>query len=194
MSLLAWHTLVFLIPIAVGSLLAIGAVLGLAGGEPGAGEGDGHADGNGDAEGAVGGIPLLLRLMLSCLTFGGIGLATWYLLAGGLSDPSTRAILAIVVAALGAWLVGGWLGRALARHAPLLETETVARRELVGSVGRAVLSVGPEGGLAQVHDQRGNLHQVGCHTLPGEPSLPPGRDLVLVDYDEGTGRYAATGY
>jgi hypothetical protein len=204
MSLLAWQQLLFLIPTAVGVLLAVGAALGLADHGGDAGEtGDAHdahdapdADGehapsssDGAAALAVGRVPVLLRALLLSLSFGGTGLVASYLLAATNASPTARALISLPVALAAAWLVGGRLARALTRRLPLLESQVLTRQDLVGSVGRAVLPIGPAGGLAQVFDRHGNLHQVSCRLLATEAAVPVGGDLLLVDYDERNQRY-----
>jgi hypothetical protein len=199
MSLLSWQTLVFLIPLGVGCLLALGAAFGLGAGDDGeaGGDGGGHHGGHDGAHHpdtwlGLGHLPLTIRLMLLSLTFGGIGLCLSYLLAGGVGRSTLGGLGTVAVALVGAWWVSGRLARLVARRLPLLETETVRRQDLLGSTGRAVLAIGPTGGLAQVHDRRGNLHQVRCHTLPDEAPLPAGADVLLVDYDEEARLYRAT--
>jgi hypothetical protein len=46
--------------------------------------------------------------------------------------------------------------------------------------------------VVQVRDRRGNLHQLSCRTLHGEPTLPLGSDVLLVEYDGHRGVYRAT--
>src|SRR5262249_44714908 len=100
-----------------------------------------------------------------------------------------RAAIAAGLAAAGSWWVSGRIARVFARR--LVETETVTRRDLLGATGRAVLAIGPSAGVAQVHDRRGNLHQVHVRTLAGEGALPPGAEILLVDYDEEARVYRA---
>jgi hypothetical protein len=107
------------------------------------------------------------------------------------TSPLRTAVAALVALAATAW-ISTRLARLFTQRLPLLETETVGRRELLGSTGRAVLPVGPAGGLVQVHDRRGNLHQLPCRTLEGEPALAAGAEILLVDYDEPRAIYRAT--
>jgi hypothetical protein len=87
---------------------------------------------------------------------------------------------------------GGAAARFLARRVPLLESETVRRADLVGATGRLVLPASEWGGVAQVRDQRGNLHQVICRLQVGDSPLPSGAEVLLVDYDARTSRYLAS--
>ena len=55
-------------------------------------------------------------------------------------------------------------------------------------MGRAVLAIGPGGGLAQVSDRRGNLHQVAAGRCPGTGAARR-EEVLVVDYDERQQRY-----
>ena len=194
MTLLSWHNLIFLIPLGVGCLLGIGAALGLAGDGAAAGEheaaGDQASDRPGDGDAgwslAIGRVPLTVSLMLLSLSFGGIGLSIIYLLGGLIHERAAVTLAAAGVAALASLWISGGAVRLFARKLPLLESQTVARGDLRGATGRAILAVGPVTGLAQVHDRRGNLHQVACRTLSGE-ALPAGTEVLLIEYDERDG-------
>jgi hypothetical protein len=197
MLLLSWQSLVFLIPIGMGTALAIGAAFAL--GEDGVdqpAEGDdtqGEGGGQGHAP-DIGRIPLTVRLMFWSLSFVGTGLCATYLMSGlDIVPPRLGTIIAAKLGLLLAFLVDRKLARLCARRLPLLETQTINRRDLLGSTGHAVLPIGPEGGLVQVHDRRGNLHQVPARTFPGEPALAAGAEVLLVDHDPQKGVFHATG-
>jgi hypothetical protein len=206
-TLLAWHTLVFYIPVAFGALLALGAAFGLAGGGAGAegpdGDAGADADGDGDGDGeagadplsllALGKLPLALRLMLLSFSFGGVGLVLGPLIRA-VAPPALGGVLAVVMAAAGALVISGTTARLLARRLPLFETETVRRADLVGSEGKLVLPASPAGGLAQVRDRRGNLHQVRCRLEPGAAALPAGSAVLLVDHDQETNVFLAEAF
>jgi hypothetical protein len=209
-TLLGWQSLVFYVPVAFGALLALGAAFGLAeGGAHGEGaahdvhgasahgrEGDGDGGERGDDDGlsllALGRLPLTIRLMLLAFTFGGMGLVIGPVLRAILPGSATLAgVLAVAVAAPGALLLSGMVARFAARRMPMLETETVRRADLVGGVGRLVLPASENGGLLQVHDRRGNQHQVPCRLQAGEPALPSGAAVLLIDYDEANRAFIA---
>jgi len=40
-----------------------------------------------------------------------------------------------------------------------------------------------------VRDRFGNIHRVVCQTLPGEPELEAGREILVLDYDKERGVY-----
>jgi hypothetical protein len=182
-ALLGWQSLVFYVPVAFGALLAVGAALGVVGDDGAEGGGDAH-EGDGDPSSllAVGRLPITVRLMLATLSFGGIGLVVTPLLSG--ASMGGAVAVAIVVASLGTLTIDRVATRWLARRMPLFESQTVRRAELVGAIGRVVLTASARGGVAQVRDGRGDLHQVTCRLAAGEADLPPGAEVLLIDYDE----------
>lgn len=188
-----WQSVLFYAPIAFGALLAVGAAFGLIG-EGGddaleVDDGDGGADGSHTSTALeVGRLPLTVRLMLLSFAFGGVGLIVAPLVRGLLSQAGLAYLVSAGIAAWCALLLDRASARWLARRLPLFETQTVRRAELVGAVGRVVLAASERGGVAQVRDARGDLHQVTCRLAAGE-ALPPGAELLLIEYDERTGVY-----
>lgn len=193
MSWLQWQRLLFLIPLGIGALLAAAAALGVLG--DGDADGDGDGDGHGEADGSswlsLGRVPLTVRVMLLTVPFGSLGLSALYLMGG--QGDGWRVAVAAAVALVATWWIAGRAARLFRDRVRMVETETITRRDLVGGVGRAVLGVGAASGLAQVKDRRGNLHQVSCRTLDGEPVLPAGTEVLVVDYDEAEKLYYVTG-
>lgn len=174
MSIWDFKTLLFVIPLCVGCLLAVGAAFGL-------GEG-GAADDDASTALEIGQPPLLIRWMTFCLTFGALGLAASYVL-GTDESKLAQAAFAATIALICAWIAVRFLRHLFVHHLRLLESHALTRRELVGSLGNATLAVGTRGGLAQVRDRNGNLHQVACRIADGEAPLSAGTGLLLVDYD-----------
>lgn len=179
MDLLDGMNALFYVPLGFGVLLALGAALGLFEGGADAADGDGPSD---VLEVGSGRLPLGMRLMVGTLGFGGAGLALSALLEARLGALGA-ALMAAAAAAAIAWGAMRALARVLQRRFPLLETEATQRRELVGRVGRVVLPATATTGVLQVHDARGNLHQVPCRTTGGE-RLPAGTRVVLVDLED----------
>lgn len=202
LSILDWRTLVFLIPVVFAALLALGAALGVGSVEAGHGpEAGGGAEGHGAHEARHGGLPLALGelpltvgLMLVSFLFGGIGLIVGPLVRAVLPGaPVVGGLVAVGVALVGAVVVSGRLARVVARRAPLFESESIRRADLVGAGGKLVVAASATArGLAQVRDRRGNLHQVPCHTERGEPDLPAGSEVLVVHYDETSGTFLVT--
>jgi hypothetical protein len=195
-TVFGWQSLLFYAPIAFGALLAVGAAFGLIGeGGDDAQDVDDVDDGDvGDDASQVstalevGRLPLTVRLMLLSFAFGGVGLIAAPLVRGILGHGGLVYVVSAGIAGWCALLLDRASTRWLARRLPLFETQTVRRAELVGAVGRVVLAASERGGVAQVRDARGDLHQVTCRLTAGE-TLPPGAELLLVEYDERTGVY-----
>jgi hypothetical protein len=172
--------LVFYGALAFGVLQALGAAFGLVGDHDG-GDHDPADHDSGDLP--AGGLPLSMRLMFANFLFGGAGLIFGTTLQRAV--PGSAGVAAALAVALAAALLGSrGLSRLVARRAPLLQSEAIRRADLVGAVGRLVVAASPAGGAAQVRDRRGNLHQVPCRTASGEPPLPAGSVVLLIDYDE----------
>jgi hypothetical protein len=130
--------------------------------------------------------------MLLAFSFGGVGLVVGPLIrAITPGPPAVGGALSVVAAAIGAGVISGATARLIARRLPLFESETIRRAELVGCSGRLVLAASVKSGVVQVRDRRGNLHQVGCCLPPGEPPLPAGSEVLLVEYDETTNVFVA---
>jgi hypothetical protein len=171
--------LLFAIPLFAGCLLALGATFGLSG--------DGESDdideaGSGEGLAELGRPPFVFRLIVALLTFGAVGIAVRALL-GPDSARFSRALLPASVGLASSWFVQRTLSRWVVRHIPLVETAVIRRREIVGSLGKAVLLVTRERGMAHVRDRHGDLHQISCHTLHSETRIQPGAPLLVVDYD-----------
>jgi hypothetical protein len=126
--------------------------------------------------------------MLLSFAFGGVGLVVEPLVHRFVAHAGLACLAAAGLAAWCAVLLDRTVVRWMARRLPLFESQTIRRAQLVGAVGRVVLAVGARGGVAQVRDARGDLHQVTCRLAAGE-ALPPGAEVLLIEYDERTGVY-----
>lgn len=168
--------LLFAICLIVGSVLTLGAAFGSP--EEGSDADADHADSDGALD--VGQPPLILRTAMALLTFGAVGVMLEILLQPGAHRP----VLAVSIALATSWVVGRIVMRLFRRHLRLVETAVLRKREIVGSLGKAVLLVTSERGLAQVCDRRGDLHQIRCQARAADPAIAPGAPLLVVDYDE----------
>ncbi len=166
-DLLGWQNLLFLVPLAVGVLLALGSALGLG------------SEGS-DNPLEAGPVPVSVLVMLGSLLFGGLGVVLNAVLAPRLREPVLYGPLSLLVSAVASVLLTRRCARLLARLMPSAETYRVSREDLVGRAGRLVLPASPEGGVAQVRDHEGNLHQVRVRTLAGR--LEKGSEVVVVEH------------
>lgn len=204
----AWDTLVFVVPLIVGMVLVAGLAFGFAGESDGHAHVDAHAhvghdldhdlDGHhgaelhaadGHATGAgllsgmlsvlgVGRVPLTIVLLSLSLLFGATGISSNALLRpllGSLTGFASLAI-ALLVATLGT----GMVARLVARIVPTRESYNVRKDDLVGSIGQAIVELGPDDGFLQVRDHEGNLHQVRARTRAG--TVAKGSRVVLVEH------------
>ena len=184
MAIWSADVLLFAIPFFGGCLLALGTTFDLSDDagphDAGPHDADEHEDGEGALE--LGRPPLVFRLMTALLTFGAVGIVVRSVLESG-TEHWVRAVVPAGVALAASWFVQRTLSRWVTRRFPLVETAVIRRRELVGSLGNAVLLVNRERGLAQVRDRRGDLHQISCFTVHSENPIQPGAPLLVVDYD-----------
>ncbi len=176
--------LVFYLPIALGALLALAAVLGVMDVSVDV-ELDADADADHDADGehgagaldllGVGRAPLGVLVMSACFLFGLSGLA-----AEVLGAPAwVAALVATAVSLVGT----GLIARVFGRLVPTKETYASRKTDLLGRVGTAELAVDARFGVAHVTDAGGARIQIRCRTLDDTP-IPRGEPLVVADYDD----------
>ena len=232
-SLVEWWSLPFTIPFALGVLYLLLTTTGLmqsddgdaeaadvAGGDAGDAGGE-PVDPAGDIDETSGGgtrvldllglgrVPLSLVIQLFLLVWGFSGWAAVSVLAPLIGEPLLFVWPALLIAAVTATAITIGLARPLARWLPSTESHSVAKRQLAGRLGIAVLPVSATGGLVQVRDGHGNVHQIACHVAlvdgsasgngrdsgngrngSGPRTIPKGAEVIVVSYDETTGRYA----
>jgi membrane protein implicated in regulation of membrane protease activity len=194
LDLMQWHELLYLLPLAVGLLMSVGAALGLHGeaGGHGAHASDVHADNqsllsHGADLVGIGRVPLTLWLGTAPLLFGATGFLVQRALAGELPAPVPIVLISFPIAAfVGTWGTGR-LARLLARFLPSTETYATSQQDLVGRSGVLVLPTDTTNGLAQIRDQRNGMHQVRCRTSDG--AMSKGEEILVIDYDAGSRVY-----
>ena len=135
------------------------------------------------------GLPISMALPLLMMVWGAVGLIANRLLEPLLQLPALFAPLSMGVALLTMAFAGRTAGliirRVLRDEAPPI----VDKYGLVGSTGRAVYEITPEGGVAHVRDRYGNLHRIVCRAAPGEPNIPADTPILVARYDEQTHLY-----
>jgi hypothetical protein len=123
------------------------------------------------------------------MVWGAVGLIANRILEPLLQLPVLFAPLSMGVALLTMAFAGRTAGliirRVLRDEAPPI----VDKYGLVGSTGRAVYEITPEGGVAHVRDRYGNLHRIVCRAAPGEPTIPADTPILVARYDEQTHLY-----
>lgn len=197
MSLLTWHSLVFLIPIVLASALLMGSALGLmdADAHP---ETDTDTDTDADTETdtdtelslmsllGVGRVPLSLLVTTWLLAFGGIGLVLEYLLVPQVG-LTVGAWIALGVATLLGPIVTGFSARFIARWVPTTETYVTDAADLVGSIGTVEIGIDERFGIVRVLDAAGTLIKIRCHSTTGP--IPRGERALVIDYESSTRDY-----
>lgn len=214
-SLLAWYNLVFYIALTVGILFALGSALGMGHHDHDA-DGDGHGghDAGGDAHGhehghasphelqgevswfsdmlGVGRVPFTIILMLLFVLFGGVGVMSNVVLTKLLGNPALFFPISAALALVAAVFLTGRTARLINRVMPTSESYNVTKLDLVGKVGRVVATAEGDYAVASVKDHEGNVQQISCRT--GGDALPVGQEILVLEYDAGTGQYLVEAY
>lgn len=135
------------------------------------------------------GLPISMGLPLLMMMWGAVGLIANRILEPLLQLPALFAPLSMGVALMTMAFAGRTAGliirRVLRDEAPPI----VDKYGLVGSTGRAVYEITPDGGVAHVRDRYGNLHRIVCRAAPGEPNIPADTPILVARYDEQTHLY-----
>jgi hypothetical protein len=215
-SLLAWYNLIFYIALTVGILFALGSALGMGHHDHDA-DGDGHDAGHGgggDDHGhehghasphelggqvswfsdmlGVGRVPFTIILMLLFMLFGGVGVMSNVVLSKALASPYLFFPISASLALLAAFFLTGRTARLINRVMPTSESYNVTKLDLVGRAGRVVATAEGDYAVASVKDHEGNVQQISCRT--GGGALPVGQEILVLEYDAGTGQYLVEAY
>jgi Protein of unknown function (DUF1449) len=201
-GLLAWHNVIFYIPLVIGVLLVLGSAFG-SHDQDGDVEHDVHgaldAPGHGDGHGAlgkalevlgVGRVPLTVVLMMASLLFGGLGVIMNTLLSAARVPGWLVPAIAIVAAFAGMLFLTGSAVRVINRAMPATETYRITRHEFAGCTGVLLLPADESSGYAQVKDREGNVHNVKCHT--SGDTIAKGTPILIVQYEEESKTYLVT--
>lgn len=137
-------------------------------------------------------VPLTVLLMILSLTFGCIGLVSNLVLGPVLGTPWIYGWISFGAATVGSFFLSGKIARLVNRIMPTTETQVVTRSDLIGRTGTLVLPASSTGGVAQIVDRYGNVHNVDCRTDGG--AIREGSEILIVDYDEDKDLYAVEAY
>ncbi|MBI4458044.1 DUF1449 family protein [Candidatus Uhrbacteria bacterium] len=210
MDLFAWQTLVFLIPLVGGVLLAAGSIFGFGDANADAdGDADMDADTDADAESdhasqhaldgheihhdghgsvskalsilGIGRAPMSLVLSTAALTFGGIGFIANSFLSQFLPGW-LYGLVSLPIAFVGMVALTGRFAGFMSKIMPATETYVLTKRDLITSTGELILPAGKAHGLMQVHDRGGNVINASCRTNGEE--LQKNAPVLVIDYDQ----------
>jgi hypothetical protein len=183
------HEILFGIPLVIAVLLVLGMSLGLADLDGGAEIAEGaEADGSDGLLAAlgVGRVPLSVLSLLLFLSFGGVGLVLYPLLALALGSGLSLGA-AWLLAALASLLLTGRLGRLFARYLPSVESYASKKRDLVGQVAVVLLRLSDVEHVLRVKDAGGAELRVHGESTSG--ALKPGQEVLLTAYRRERDRY-----
>lgn len=221
-SLLAWYNLIFYIALTVGILFALGSALGMGNhdhdadggghdaGHDAGGADHGHDHGHGHEHGhasphelggqvswfsdmlGVGRVPFTIILMLLFMLFGGVGVMSNVVLSKVLANPNLFFPISASIALLATFFLTGRTARLINRVMPTSESYNVTKLDLVGKAGKVVATAEGDYAVASVKDHEGNVQQISCRT--GGGTLPVGQEILVLEYDAGTGQYLVEAY
>jgi membrane protein implicated in regulation of membrane protease activity len=208
-ALTAWYNIVFIIPMALGMVLAVGSVLG--GGldgehdyDHGAGDHDVHGDQGGNpldmspkqsrsiflrllSAFGFGRVPLMILLMMASLIFGGAGFISNSFLEPLLVTPWVYFWISLGIALVCMSFLTGRIARAINKFMPTIESHGITKSDLIGSTGSLVLPTDTKSGTAHVKDAAGDLHRVNVRTEEGV--LNVGVPILILDFEPETNTY-----
>ena len=159
---------------------------------------DGDADVDGDhdlgdkilIDLGVGRVPFSLIWQTFAMAFGVAGLAinAIHLGRGGALSAGTL-VWTIPLALLFAYGVTRVASRLLGRVIANPDQEATSRQGLVGTTGIVISTrINDEFGEVRVKDRTGHFVHIVCRTREGEPPIPAGREIVIVEYNPDNGR------
>lgn len=137
----------------------------------------------------VGRVPLAIVWQTFFTMFGLTGITATTVASSllGAPRPSFLAISFPLALVLGAVLTAA-TARGIARLVPSSSGDATRKRDLVGCSGVVISSkVDAEFGEVRLRDPQGRTLRLICHTLPNEPALPEGAEVVVVDYERSKG-------
>lgn len=132
----------------------------------------------------IGKVPLSLIIMTFGFLWGFLGWASNLLLSSFIKSPSYFIWPSLAIAFTGSFLGTSVISKFIGKLLPSIETYATKSSDLIGKVGKAVLGFTEEGGIVHIKDSRGNLIQVQCKLLDGQKPVEPGKEILIIKYDE----------
>lgn len=137
----------------------------------------------------IGRVPLSIIVISFCFLWGFWGFAGNTLLAPLL--PSFMFVwVSIAIAFVVSLSLTRTLANAIARIMPATETYAVSLEQLVGKWGESITSIDETFGQAHVYDDAGVLHTVQCVVKSGAATIPRGRQVILLFFDDTHGVFS----
>lgn len=137
----------------------------------------------------VGRVPFSTLWQTFTITFGIAGLAINSLVLAPRGAIATSSLaITIPLSLLAAYALTRTLTRVLGRVLSGEHEEASSRKDLIGSTGTVISSqVTSEFGEIRITDPAGRFMHVICRIRESDPTIPMGKEVVVVDYDAKTG-------
>jgi|GEM_PF-2533440 len=196
MQLLAFHNLLYILPMVGAVLLVLMLAMGTPGGEHGGHDASGHGAHDAPHVGllgnvlsfmGVGQVPLAITLVTFGLLWGVAGMTMNQIYA----DAAVHLWPALLTAAVVATVGTGYASRLTGRLFPSYESYGAHDRELVSEHGEVLHQITESGGTVRTRDTFGNLRDINVKITPGQAPLQRGARVLLTGYDEGSGQFSA---
>lgn len=131
----------------------------------------------------IGRAPLMVVLYTFFASYGALGIVCTALLGTIGIPPTGRLWIALLAVLPLATIVTRLVSVTFSKAVPQTLTLVTHLSELVGKTGTVTNPVTEDFGLARVYDAHMNQIIITCHTAPGEPPIPEGASVVLMEYD-----------
>jgi membrane protein implicated in regulation of membrane protease activity len=138
-------------------------------------------------------VSLTMFVGILMLSWGVFGMLTNRFL-GIIGRPSILIVISMGVTLVLSFAVTRLMAEVVGRLTPKDESFGVHRSQLVGLLGHTVYTTTEKSGTINVKDQYGTVHRVQARLQEGDESLPPGTEVVVIDYDEEGNRFLVRKY
>ena len=137
----------------------------------------------------IGRVPITLLIGVFLLCWGSFGM-----LANRFFEPVMKFPAVYIWPSMGATFVASFIiTRSMAaivgRLMPGTETYAVSRFDLIGSLGKTIFPTAESTGTVDIKDIYGTLHRVQAKTADSSESIPAGKEVIVVDFDDEDKRF-----
>ncbi len=137
----------------------------------------------------IGRVPITLLAGVFFFCWGVFGMAANQLFEGVLKYPALYIWPSMAVTFVASFVLTRSMAAIVGRYLPSVESYGVARFELVGSMGKAVLPTSENTGTVDIKDIYGTIHRVQAKTEQDAEAIPSGAEVMVLDFDEDDKRF-----
>jgi membrane protein implicated in regulation of membrane protease activity len=137
----------------------------------------------------IGQVPITLLIGVFLLCWGAFGMLANQIFGSIMKYPAIYIWPSLGVTFVVSSAVTRSMAAIVGRLIPSDETYGVSRMELVGSLGHTVYPASENAGTVDIKDRFGTVHRVQAKIEPAKEVVPPGVDVIVVDFDEDDKRF-----